>query len=760
MRSKNFNLVGNAGEKDIRKVATKLEQFRETFRLLFSLTNLSSSTPTNVVVFKSDNAYKPFKPKRADGKTDNFIAGYFQPGEDVNYITISTEGEDADTYGTIFHEYVHFIINTNFGKSEVPPWFNEGLAEYYQTFEIESDQKVKLGLPQNGHLQLLQQIKLIPLETFFKISNYALHQNENHSRSIFYAQSWALIHYLVQSGKSEGLGKFLTLALKDVPSEKAFQAAFQMTYAQMEKELKKYVGQNSYKYTLITFKNKLAFDGEMQTSIMSEADTNAYLGDLLYHTNRDEDAESYLQKAIALNADSSMATTTFGMVKLRQNKFDEAKTYLEKAISLGQSNYIALYRYAFLLSREGSDEFGYVKTFAADKLAKMRELLKKAIAIKPGFTESYELLAFVDLVNNEELDEAIVYLQKALQYQPGNQRYALRIAEIYLRQQKLAEAGGLAAKIAATADDPEIKARAENLNEQIRQIQEMSARQKNFRQESKNVFDEKPMSPEEQAKLEKEAPIRSINQALKKLEAGEKRVIGRIQKIDCKGKTVIYTIKTEGETFALASKDFENLALVAFIADVENTQIGCGANISAVNTVLTYKPQNDSKNNNRGELIGIDFVPKDFIFMEVGENQIETEEVDDKEKTAPTIKEVDPDSRRRTAMTQAIKKAMRQPLTGEKRELGFIEKVECDNKGMFFYIKTQTQTLKLAAASPQAIQIRAFTPEIEQIQFGCGLKQIDIPVVFTYKEVSDAKAKSNGEIIALEFVPKNFVLEK
>ena len=202
------------------------------------------------------------------------------------------------------------------------------------------------------------------------------------------------------------------------------------------------------------------------------------------------------------------------------------------------------------------------------------------------------------------------------------------------------------------------------------------------------------------------------------------------------------------------------MALVAFVADVENTQVGCGVNISAVNAVLTYKPQNDSKNISRGELIAIDFVPKDFSFMEVGENQDEPEAVDNKEETVPRIKEEDSDARRRAAMTQAIKNALRQPLEGEKRELGFIEKVECDNKGMFFYIKTQTQTLKLAAASPQAIQIRAFTPEIEQIQLGCGLKQIDIPVVFTYKEISNPKAKSNGEIIALEFVPKNFILEK
>ena len=771
VRSKNFNLIGNAGEKDIRKVATKLEQFRETFRLLFGNVNLNSSIPTNVVVFKNDNAYKPFKPKRADGKTDNFIAGYFQSGEDVNYITLSTEGDDADTYGTIFHEYVHFIIDTNFGKSEVPPWYNEGLAEYYQTFAIEADQKVKLGLPQNGHLQLLQQNQLIPLETFFKISNYALHQNGNHSRSIFYAQSWALIHYLVQNGKSDGLGKFLLLALKDVPSEKAFQEAFQMTYTQMEKELKKYVVQNSYKYTIATFKNKLVFENEMQTSLMSEADTNAYLGDLLYHTNRADDAEPYLQKAIALDANSSMATTAYGMVKLRQNKFDEAKIQLEKAVSLGQSNYIALYRYAYLLSREGRDEFGYVKAFPSNTSAKIRELLKKAIAINPQFTESYELLAFVDLVNNEELDEAVSYLRKALQYQPGNQRYVLRIAEIYLRQQKLAEAAVLAEKIASTADDPQLKTRAENLIGQIRQMKEFSDRQQNLRRQyesSTDVSTGKPLSPEERAKAEKEAQTRSINRALRKLETNEKRVIGRIQKIDCKGKTITYAVKTDSETFALSSKDFENLALVAFI-DVGNKQVGCGVNISEVNAVLTYKQQTDSKNTSRGELIGIDFVPKDFIFTEVGENRVETETVDSQEETeavdsqeetAPPVKNEDLDAQRRTAIMQSIKNALRQPLSGEKRELGFIEKAECDNKGMFFYIKTQTQTLKLAVASPQAIQIRAFTPEIEQVQIGCGLKQIDVPVVFTYKENSNPKTKSTGEIISLEFVPKNFVLEK
>lgn len=795
VRSKNFNLVGNASEKDIRKVAARLEQFRETFRQLFARTNLNASIPTNVVVFKSASAYKPFLPRRADGKADTGIAGYFQPGEDVNYITLSTEGEDADTFGTIFHEYVHFIVNTNFGKSEVPPWFNEGLAEYYQTFAIEDDQKAKLGLPQSNHLYLLQQSKLIPLETLFKINNYSLHQNGNHSRSIFYAESWALMHYLIQGGKTEGLNKFLTFALKDVPAEKAFQDAFQMTYAQMERELRKYVEQNSYKYVTVTFKNKLAFDAEMQTTPLSEGGSSAYLGDLLYHSNRADDAEAYLQKAVRLEPDSSMANTSLGMVKLRQRKFDEAKKYLERAISADQKNHLAFYNLAFLLSREDRDEYGYVNSFPAEKSAKMRELLKKAMAINPAFTESYELYAFVNIVNNENLDEAIDYMRKALKYQPGNQRYALRIAEIYLRQNKLAEAAAIAGKIAQTTDEPETKAQAENLNAQIKQRQEMNAQNEIARKQYEAATaannqrggqptivrraPAKKFTPEEIARIEEESKNRSVNQSIRKAAAGEKQLLGHIQKIDCRTSPVVYTISSGAETFTLTSKDFASLALSAFSADARETEVGCNSKIADFNAFLTFKPQSNAKSANRGELVAVDFVPKTFRLMtdeeiqkqldesaaivEASENvEIESDTIETRENPAPPAPKNDAEfqEQRRQAMRRQIENSLYQPAAGEQRALGFIERMECANKQMFFYLKNESRTFKLSTVSPQTIKIRSFTPDAMQINFGCNLKQIDVPVVFVYKTIADAKTKSDGEIVSLEFVPKSFNLDK
>jgi len=798
VRSKNFHLIGNASEKDIRKAATKLEQFRETFRILFKTAQFDSAIPTNVVVFKSGSAYKPFKPRRANGKIDEGIAGYFQPGEDVNYITLSTEGEDKDTYGTIFHEYVHFMLDINFGKSDIPPWFNEGLAEYYQTFEIEKDQEVKLGIFQQVHIDLLSESKLIPLDTLFKISNYALHQQGNHSRNIFYAQSWALLHFLLQNSdsvKSEGLGKFITALNQNVAPEKAFQDAFQMSYAEMEKALKKYTGQASYKYQIFTFKNKLTFDSEITVSPLSEAETNAYLGDLLYHNNRPDEAEPLLQKALTVIPNSSLANSTLGMVKFRQRKYDEAKKYLEKAIEGDQKNHLAFYNYALILSREGQDEFGYVSNFGGDKALKMREVLQKAIAVNPSYVPSYELLAFVNLVSQDQLPETIEILKKALKVQPGNQKILLRIAEIYSRLDKFDEALLIARKLANTTDDEEVKSRVENLVSRIESMQRINAQNEASRKQYEEAIKaanknggrttltrrQAPNQPqptaEEIAKAREREMLISINQAIRKPTDNEKQIIGRITKIICAGKNITYTIKTETGTVSLISNGFQNLALVAFADGAENAQVGCNADLSVFNKVLTYQVAKTPKTNYLGELIAIDFVPKDFRFMDgtedlaiSGVNQSAelpatapeptvTESIVRERPAQPNLVEENQnlDEIRRKMMMEALKQRLPEPQAGEKRELGTIEKVECDNKGMYFLMKTATQVLRLNALPN--LQIRSFVPDAGGAQFGCGLKQFDVPAVFIYKVETKPKAKVQGDLISLDFVPKTFQLE-
>ncbi len=80
------------------------------------------------------------------------------------------------------------------------PWLNEGLAEYFETFQIENDrQTATLGGLNDEHLLLLQENKLIPFEAFFDTDYYSLRKQGNHGAGLFFAQAWALTHYLMQS---------------------------------------------------------------------------------------------------------------------------------------------------------------------------------------------------------------------------------------------------------------------------------------------------------------------------------------------------------------------------------------------------------------------------------------------------------------------------------------------------------------------------------------------------------------------------------
>src|SRR6202008_860386 len=288
VRTKNFFMLGNASEKDIRKVGLKLEQFREVFTRLFPKLKFNTPVQTTVIVFKSDSSYAPFKPQAN-------TAGYFQPGSDVNYITLTTEVRgQQDPFTVIFHEYTHLLVENTFENA--PVWFNEGLAEYYSTFSITDDQKIRLGTPIGSHVYLLRESKMLPLRTLFEVDCKSPHYNESKKQSIFYAQSWALVHYLIigKAGKVEQLGKFMELLRTKAPMEQAFQQAFETPFEVMEKDLRDYVKKDRYNVIDGHFERKLELDETAEATPLTEAEALGYLGDLLLHSNRKE-AYTYLE---------------------------------------------------------------------------------------------------------------------------------------------------------------------------------------------------------------------------------------------------------------------------------------------------------------------------------------------------------------------------------------------------------------------------------------------------------------------------------
>jgi len=611
VQSKNFQLVGSASDRDLRRVATKLEQFRYVFTQLFPKMNFSAPIPTRVVVFKDKKTFDQFKPIE-------WASGYFQPGEDINYIVLTAEGDGKANFQTIFHEYTHFLIDNSIGRVNAPPWFNEGLAEFYEQFAIEDDRKVTLGALNDGHLQLLQRSDLIPFDAYFGVDYYTLHKQTRQSAQHFYAQSWALIHYLLQgSGGARRVqfDKFVELLMQGNKPRDAFQQAFQTDVATVETELKKYIAQRNFPQTVVSFKDRLVYDREMQTFPVTESDAKAFQGDLLYHSKRLEEAEALLKEALALDPNSSLANTSLGLVKMREKKFAEAKTYLEKAIQTDTQNYLAFFNYAYALSREGVTEYGFALGYSPADAGKIRQILRRAISLNPDYAESYNVFAFIAVVRNDELDEAVAMIKKALAIAPGNQWYSMRLAELYMRKEDFSAARELTKKILQTAGDDFLKVYAENSLRTINSLEAQLENIKNYkdRPQTEEVTDA-PLSDDEIARRREKAVLESLNETLQRPKNGEKRLLGRLTNIDCQVKQVVFSIKAGADTLLFRTDSLETLRLISFEPEFVNAEFGCGAMKKENLAVIIFRP---GENNGKiaGEIVSIEFVPKTFRFL-------------------------------------------------------------------------------------------------------------------------------------------------
>lgn len=412
--SKNFTLIGNTDESEIRKVATRLELFREVFAQLFPNTRLNSSIPTTVLIFQTDSSYKPFKPKR-DGKTQENIAGYFLTSTDLNYITLKTELQGLDPFHVIFHEYVHFLVNNNFSK--IPLWLNEGLAEYYSTFQAtDNNRKIRLGIPIEWHLEALQSRGLLSLKTLLEVDERSPYYNESSKAGIFYAESWAFIHYLMledNMARRPQLVRFLSRLNSGISLDTNFRQSFQADYASMELELNAYIKRFRFPVVDLTVEKPLDYEKEMQSVRVSEAEVQYRLGDLLLHMRRYDEAESYLQKALALDPKFADGLVAMGVLRFRQQNYTDAKKLFQQAIEADANNPLAQYQYANSLWQEG-------------QLEKALESYKQAARLKPELAYLHRQLGFAYTEMGRDAEAVESYTQ-ALRLEP-------RSTEIYFRR--------------------------------------------------------------------------------------------------------------------------------------------------------------------------------------------------------------------------------------------------------------------------------------------------------------------------------------
>ena len=580
--------MGNAGESDIRRVGRSLEEFRSALAIMFPKIDQTAPVPVTVMVFKNDESFAPYKPL-LEGKPANVVA-FFQRGEDINYIAVPPTGELPNV---VLHEYVHLMLRDNVGS--LPLWITEGLAECYSTFGIGGKQnEFTVGRAPERHLAtLMDPAQFLPLKKLLAVQQNSPEYNEQSKQGIFYAESWAVVHYLILGPDNKRRTQFtqlLTALTRGDPFDESFSEAFQTDYGTIEDEVRGYIRKRTSWPTMkLTPKENLQVDARSaSTTTLSDGDTEFYLGDLLLHLNRLSDAETHLATAASKSPSNSGAQTSLAILRVRQKKYDEALALLKKAVDADSKNPMVNFYYAYAMDQADADAVAVVNSLPAERYEIMHSYVKKSIDLAPRFIEGYALLARVNLNAGEHLDESETALKKALSLAPGREDIRMLLAQTYLRAERTADGRTVLSEIEHVTTDPGMRRRATALLDQTEQTTTFTeiapAVEKDLAVEPANALQTPPppgpASPKETI-LEALTPIGPNVE-------GEK-VSGLLVNLDCSNGLTL-RVRTDKGTLDLHSAQPDKIQFLSYTSSVTDN-VKCGPRNPGIPVTITYQTQ-------------------------------------------------------------------------------------------------------------------------------------------------------------------------
>lgn len=464
VRSPNFSVVTDAGEKRGREVAMRFEQMRSVFGALMTKANVNLPVPLQIVAFRNTKEMRQVAPLFNGKPTE--LAGLFQGGSDRSFIMLDMSVENP--WAVVFHEYAHQLMNGNL-QVQFDPWFEEGFAEYFSSIEVDS-KEARVGKIPNDEYIILRQVGMMKIADLFRVRQYSHTYNENGDhRTTFYAESGMLMHYIYDNQLMPKVATYFDLAEnKHVPVEEAIQQAFGMSSAQFDKVLRNYVSSGHYKYYPIPTPANIS-QSNYTTKPLTAADGNAVVADIHLHSmDYHEQARNEFLNILKGDPKNAEALRGLGYAYLQKQDLTQAAEYFKQASQLDSKDPRVHYYNALLMSREGG--FG-----AGGNSAAMVDELETSIHLDSKFADCYALLAFVQSTSGDS-SKALITMRKAIEINPRDENYRFNLANIYLANRQPDQAIAVLQSLAASGN-PELAARVNAMLVQAQQFRQMEQAQ-------------------------------------------------------------------------------------------------------------------------------------------------------------------------------------------------------------------------------------------------------------------------------------------
>jgi tetratricopeptide (TPR) repeat protein len=439
VRSPNFSVITDAGEKRGRDVALHFEQMRSVFGALMTKANVNLSVPLQIVAFRNTKEIRQVAPIFNGKPTE--MAGLFQGGQDRSFIMLDMSVENPWT--VVFHEYAHQLMNGNL-SFRIDPWFAEGFAEYFSSIEVD-DKGARVGSFPEQTYDILQKLGMMKVADLLRVQQNTKTYNESGDhRTTFYAESSLVVHYLYDNLLIPKLSVYFdTLQVQNKPVEDAWQAAFGMSTKQFDKILLDYYHSDHFRYyTSATPPGIVAT--QFTVTPVALADARAVLADIHAHSpDYKAHALEEFQDVLKMDPNNASALRGVGYEYLQQHDFEHAEEYFRRAADQNSKDPRLHYYYAMLLNQRGIAN--------EERSTQVKRELLAAIALDPSLADAYSLLGFTQAASGEP-EKGMETMKKAIELSPRDEHYQFNLANIYMMNHKMDEAIAILRNLVGSGD--------------------------------------------------------------------------------------------------------------------------------------------------------------------------------------------------------------------------------------------------------------------------------------------------------------------
>jgi tetratricopeptide (TPR) repeat protein len=464
VRSPHFSVVTDAGERRGRETALRFEQMRAVFGALMGRTKVTIPVPLQIVAFRDGNQMRRFVPLW-QGKPVQ-VAGLFEGSNDRCFIILDMAVDDP--WQVVFHEYAHLLLNGNTGPQS-QPWFDEGFAEFFSSIKVKG-KEAEIGLPVENDWHFLQKNSLMDVADLFRVrQNSSIYSENGDRQSLFYAESWLLVHYLYDQRGLRKVPLYFALAERGMGIEESIRQAFGMSALYLNNRLRDYLSRDQLRRYRVSV-DSVTDGSKYVVRRLAITDVQAVLADVHVHS------ADYQGKAVAefkgvlkVEPENAAALRGLGYAYLIKHQYQQAAECFSMALKHDSDDPRLLYYSALLAQSEGG---GPGLSSDRERLRVVKEQLEKAVALDPEYADAYRLLALT-YASLGKKDQALQTILKAVDLNPRNERYLLNLAQLYMVDGKYDESIAALEEL-CKAHDQEIAEQAEKELMAVREIKRAS----------------------------------------------------------------------------------------------------------------------------------------------------------------------------------------------------------------------------------------------------------------------------------------------